>query len=494
MPGAQLALDAVQLPDRARRAEHPAAAPAKAPPTGSRCAGPAQRLPVEGALAGQQQICLPGPVRQLHGIESQLGTGHSGCAQQEQCEADAPSGAGATLDRHGPVGRSRPGAQGHLELLSGGPVGPLLGAEPQGSPLRPEQRGVDVGRGDQLDAGQPFPRSADVDRVAQLGKRATAAAQGIGGGGTEGGQQAGATVGAGRAADADDDALHPRVGGNGDQLADAVRRRCQGVARLRLDQGQPGRAGHLDVRRRGAGVVDQQQLCGDRLAERAGDLDRPQGAAETGVQDFQEARPAVGQRHQVEVIAGGGAPPAFGDRLGRLGRAQRAGEPVWGHHDAHPPILPLPVIVKDLSTRARQILHDHETRDIHRALPVHISPDAGGTSTVRRHRRVMPRLRATAPEAADELREFAESQAGAVSRAQVLAAGMSPGQIEARLLGHDWQPSGLDGVYITFTGPMDYPTKCWAALLYAGEGATLGLGTADGSGAWSMRLHLLSTS
>jgi hypothetical protein len=55
---------------------------------------------------------------------------------------------------------------------------------------------------------------------------------------------------------------------------------------------------------------------------------------------------------------------------------------------------------------------------------------------------------------------------------------MSPGQIEARLLGRDWQPSALDGVYVMFTGPMDYSTRCWAALLYAGKGATLGLATA----------------
>ena len=81
-------------------------------------------------------------------------------------------------------------------------------------------------------------------------------------------------------------------------------------------------------------------------------------------------------------------------------------------------------------------------------------------------------------EATDELADLAHSQAGAVSRAQVLAAGLSPGQIEARLIGRDWQPSGLDGVYIMFTGLVDYPTRYWAALLYAGQGATLGLATA----------------
>lgn len=94
----------------------------------------------------------------------------------------------------------------------------------------------------------------------------------------------------------------------------------------------------------------------------------------------------------------------------------------------------------------------------------------------------MPRRRAVPK--TYELTELVTSQAGAVSRVQAMDAGMSPGQIQSQLLGHRWQTSGFDGVYVTFTGPMSYLTRCWAALLYAGDDAILGLSTA----AWIWKL------
>lgn len=77
------------------------------------------------------------------------------------------------------------------------------------------------------------------------------------------------------------------------------------------------------------------------------------------------------------------------------------------------------------------------------------------------------------------LEEIAAGQAGAVSRRQALDLGLTKAQIESRLAGERWQRSGLPGVYVTFTGPMPYLTRVWAALLYAGDGATTCLVTAE---------------
>ncbi|MGH8893408.1 MAG: type IV toxin-antitoxin system AbiEi family antitoxin [Actinomycetes bacterium] len=87
----------------------------------------------------------------------------------------------------------------------------------------------------------------------------------------------------------------------------------------------------------------------------------------------------------------------------------------------------------------------------------------------------MPRLRPRVAESA--LDELTDSQHGAVSRRQVIDRGMTDDQI-ARAMNREWQRSGLPGVYFTFTGPVTYLARCWAALLYAGEGAALGLDTA----------------
>ena len=56
---------------------------------------------------------------------------------------------------------------------------------------------------------------------------------------------------------------------------------------------------------------------------------------------------------------------------------------------------------------------------------------------------------------------------------------MTDDQVGRALAGRRWQPSGLPGVYLTFTGPRGYLTSCWAALLYAGDGAVLSHDTAE---------------
>jgi len=88
----------------------------------------------------------------------------------------------------------------------------------------------------------------------------------------------------------------------------------------------------------------------------------------------------------------------------------------------------------------------------------------------------MPRLRT--PVEPDVLAELADSQGGAVSRRQLADLGMNDEQIARELAGGRWQRSDLPGVYLTFTGPVPFTTRCWAGVLYAGDGATLCLETA----------------
>jgi hypothetical protein len=87
----------------------------------------------------------------------------------------------------------------------------------------------------------------------------------------------------------------------------------------------------------------------------------------------------------------------------------------------------------------------------------------------------MPRLR-SAPDTT-ALDTLAAAQAGAVSRSQAKALGMTDGQISRRL-GGPWQRTDQPGVYLTRTGPVDHPARCWCALLWAGEGAVLSHHTA----------------
>ena len=71
---------------------------------------------------------------------------------------------------------------------------------------------------------------------------------------------------------------------------------------------------------------------------------------------------------------------------------------------------------------------------------------------------------------ASPLGRLANVQAGAVSRAQLLANGGTDSQIGAQLKACRWQPIH-PGVYATFTGPLPDLTRVWAAVLYAGDGA-----------------------
>jgi hypothetical protein len=94
----------------------------------------------------------------------------------------------------------------------------------------------------------------------------------------------------------------------------------------------------------------------------------------------------------------------------------------------------------------------------------------------------MPRTRAY--QQAD-LAVLVDGQSGVVSRAQALASGMTPHQISSRLTKGVWCRTEVEGVYLTFTGPVSDMARCWEALLYAGRDAVL----CRDSAAWAWKLN-----
>jgi very-short-patch-repair endonuclease len=68
-------------------------------------------------------------------------------------------------------------------------------------------------------------------------------------------------------------------------------------------------------------------------------------------------------------------------------------------------------------------------------------------------------------------------QGGVVTRSQLLATGMSRGEIAARLASGKWQRIH-SGIYATYSGPLSRESTLWAAVLACGSGATLSHETA----------------
>jgi hypothetical protein len=83
-----------------------------------------------------------------------------------------------------------------------------------------------------------------------------------------------------------------------------------------------------------------------------------------------------------------------------------------------------------------------------------------------------------------DLDEVIRAQHGAVSRPQLLEHGVTDRHVDRHLRARRWK-RWHQGVYLTFTGPVPYTTRVWAALLYAGEGATASHETA----AWLAGIH-----
>jgi predicted transcriptional regulator of viral defense system len=77
----------------------------------------------------------------------------------------------------------------------------------------------------------------------------------------------------------------------------------------------------------------------------------------------------------------------------------------------------------------------------------------------------------------DPVAELTRWQAGAISRQQLLAAGLTPQMITTRIERQRWQQL-YRGVYAAFNGPPSRDTWLWAAVLRAGNGAVLSYQTA----------------
>jgi hypothetical protein len=76
-----------------------------------------------------------------------------------------------------------------------------------------------------------------------------------------------------------------------------------------------------------------------------------------------------------------------------------------------------------------------------------------------------------------QVEELASAQAGVVGRAQLAALGVSRAYVRVQLRARRWQRA-QPRTYVTFTGPMPFATRVWAAILYAGGGAVASHGTA----------------
>jgi predicted transcriptional regulator of viral defense system len=76
-----------------------------------------------------------------------------------------------------------------------------------------------------------------------------------------------------------------------------------------------------------------------------------------------------------------------------------------------------------------------------------------------------------------QISELAHWQAGAISRQQLLDAGLSSQMIKKRVMRGRWQQL-YRGVYAVFSGPPPRDTWLWAAVLRAGPGAVLSYQTA----------------
>jgi len=74
-------------------------------------------------------------------------------------------------------------------------------------------------------------------------------------------------------------------------------------------------------------------------------------------------------------------------------------------------------------------------------------------------------------------RDVARQQAGVLTRAQAVAAGLSQDAIRANVRAGRWRRI-YRGIYATFSGPLPRRSQLWAAALKAGDGALLSHETA----------------
>ena len=129
----------------------------------------------------------------------------------------------------------------------------------------------------------------------------------------------------------------PGVDGGGQQLPHAVRRGPLGVALLGRHEVQTAGLRRLDVRRAALALVAGERGRRPASGSPAGPRtvtttsSPPSAVCTTST----KPGPAVGHRGEVDLVVGGAAPPALGDRLGGLDRGQRARELVRRHQHPH---------------------------------------------------------------------------------------------------------------------------------------------------------------
>lgn len=89
----------------------------------------------------------------------------------------------------------------------------------------------------------------------------------------------------------------------------------------------------------------------------------------------------------------------------------------------------------------------------------------------------MPRSAAVTDDVLAAVRDLAAAQDGVVGRAQLVALQVPRGHVRGELRARRWQRPH-PRTYVTFSGPMPFRTRVWAAVLYAGGGAAASHATA----------------
>ena len=259
-----------------------------------------QRI-VEAALTGDDELGRRDVVGQAGVFGDHRGARLPSATQREQRGTDAPGRArtGFCADvaaRHGVQFRGPLGQPG-LQQHHGGRVGALLRSEHRRRAHRAEQRMLDVGGRDQLDARQP---------------------------GTGGGQpaervdQRTAAVGAATAAEADDDAVAPRRRPRRRSAGRLPRCGPRAPSRRWADRrAAPGHRPAHTRRRRSPTLSSNTHSAVTSSASGPLTRCRAQLAQPTG-QHADETGAAVGLRRGHQRVVPSGAAPACSDRLGGL--------------------------------------------------------------------------------------------------------------------------------------------------------------------------------
>jgi hypothetical protein len=289
---------------------------------------------VVGALAGDDEVVRGARGGQSDRVRHEVDAVSGGRTEQHQGEPLPAGSTRAGLIGDAPVARGR-SARGDHELVEDAVDDEdlvfgqaLLRPERLRGAEHAEQRRVDVDGSDEGHSVEPFSRGGEVDAsdAAQAGHPFIERDVGRG---TERPEQACSTVIGGAAAQPDHDGGRTGVDGRADRLTDSGGGR---VPRIRLvEQLVPAGLRRLDER----SAVPQEQGDRGRSAQRPGDGDDLQVAAERVVQDVDEAGTAVGHRQGGQLVVCGLPCPPLGDGARRLRRGERAGERVRRHQHLH---------------------------------------------------------------------------------------------------------------------------------------------------------------